>query len=210
MSRLVTKLKLLLFKLSPHLALTLGVECPLKSENRLFLENQIFALLNARFKQQSARARCLFLGTDKRSWHYPKCLDAELYTMDIDPKKAIYGNRGHHTIGSAGELLQHYAPRSFDAVIANGLIGFGMNQLQDCEALLGSAHAVLKADGLLVLGYNDGAEFVNFKVRDSKNYKLFEEYVPNHQTLNRCQYEFGDHTFVFLKPLHSSERNVTN
>ena len=204
MSRLVTKLKLLLFKLSPHLALTLGVEFPLKSENRLFLENQIFALLNARFKQQSARARCLFLGTDKRSWHYPKCLDAELYTMEIDPKKAIYGNRGHHTIGSAGELLQHYAPRSFDAVIANGLIGFGMNQLQDCEALLGSAHAVLKADGLLVLGYNDGAEFVNFKVRDSKNYKLFEEYVPNDQTLNRCQYEFGDHTFVFLKPLQSS------
>ena len=202
MSRLVTKLKLLLFKLSPHLALTLGVEFPLKSENRLFLENQIFALLNARFKQQSSRARCLFLGTDKRSWHYPKCLDAELYTMDIDPKKAIYGNRGHHTIGSAGELLQHYAPRSFDAVIANGLIGFGMNQLQDCEALLGSAHAVLKADGLLVLGYNDGAEFVNFKVRDSKNYKLFEEYVPNDQTLNRCQYEFGDHTFVFLKPIN--------
>lgn len=204
MSRLVTKLKLLLFKLSPHLALTLGVEFPLKSENRLFLENQIFALLNARFKQQSARARCLFLGTDKRSWHYPKCLDAELYTMDIEPKKAIYGNRGHHTIGSAGELLQYYAPRSFDAVIANGLIGFGMNQLQDCEALLGSAHAVLNDDGLLVLGYNDGAEFVNFKVRDSKNYKLFEEYVPNDQTLNRCQYEFGDHTFVFLKPLQSS------
>jgi len=201
MSRLVTKLKLLLFKLSPHLAISLGVEFPLKSENRLFLEHQIFALLNARFKQQTDRARCLFLGTDKRSWHYPKCLDAELYTMDIEAKKAIYGNRGHHTVGSAGELLQHYPPRSFDAVIANGLIGFGMNQLQDCEALLGSAHAVLKDDGLLVLGYNDGAEFVNFKVRDSKNYKLFEEYVPNYQTLNRSQYDFGDHTFVFLKPI---------
>ena len=204
MSRLVTKLKLLLFKLSPHLALALGIEFPLKSENRLFLENQIFDLLNSRFKQQTAAARCLFLGTDKRSWHYPKCLNAELHTMDIEPKKAIYGNRGHHTIGSAGELLQYYSPHSFDAIIANGLIGFGMNQLQDCEALLAGAHAVLKADGLLVLGYNDGAEFVNFKVRDSKNYKLFEEYVPNHQTLNRCQYEFGDHTFVFLKPLQSS------
>jgi hypothetical protein len=202
MSRLVTKLKLLVFKLSPHLALSLGLEFPLKSENRLFLENQIFDLLNTRFKQQSVRACCLFLGTDKRSWHYPKCLDAELLTLDIEPKKAIYGNRGHHTIGSAGELLQHYAPRSFDAIIANGLIGFGMNQPQDCEALLAGAHAVLKDSGLLVLGYNDGAEFVNFKVRDSKNYKLFEEFVPNHQTLNRCQYEFGDHTFVFLKPIY--------
>jgi len=202
MSRFVTKLKLLAFKLSPHLALSLGLEFPLKSENRLFLENQIFDLLNTRFKQQSLPPRCLFLGTDKRSWHYPKCLDAELSTMDIEPKKAIYGNRGHHTIGSAGELLQHYAPSSFDAIIANGLIGFGMNQLQDCEALLAGAHAILKDSGLLVLGYNDGAEFVNFKVRDSKNYKLFEEFVPNHQTLNRCQYEFGDHTFVFLKPIY--------
>lgn len=202
MSRLTTKLKLLLFKLSPHLAVTLGVEFPLKSENRLFLENQIFALLNARFKQHTGRARCLFLGTDKRSWHYPKCLDAELFTMDIEPKKAIYGNQGHHTIGSASTLLQYYAPRSFDAIIANGLIGFGMNRLEDCEALLLGTHAVLKENGLLVLGYNDGAEFVNFKVRDSKNYKLFEEFVPNDQTLNRCQYEFGDHTFVFLKPTY--------
>ena len=202
MSRLATKLKSMLFKLSPHLAITLGVEFPLKSENRLFLENQIFDLLNTRFKQQGARAKCLFLGTDKRSWHYPKRLDAELFTLDIEPKKAIYGNRGHHTIGSAGTLLQYYAPRSFDAIIANGLIGFGMNQREDCEALLAGTHAVLKENGLLVLGYNDGAEFVNFKVRDSKNYKLFEEFVPNHQTLDRCQYEFGDHTFVFLKPIH--------
>jgi hypothetical protein len=202
MSRLATKLKLLVFKLSPHLALSLDLEFPLKSENRLFLENQIFDLLNTRFKQQAERARCLFLGTDKRSWHYPKCLDAELFTLDIEPKKAIYGNRGHHTIGSASTLLQYYAPRSFDAIIANGLIGFGMNQLADCEALLAGTHALLKENGLLVLGYNDGAEFVNFKVRDSKNYKLFEEFVPNHQTLNRCQYEFGDHTFVFLKPIY--------
>jgi len=202
MSRLATKLKLLAFKLSPHLALSLDLEFPLKSENRLFLENQIFDLLNTRFKQQAERARCLFLGTDKRSWHYPKCLDAELFTLDIEPKKAIYGNRGHHTIGSASTLLQYYAPRSFDAIIANGLIGFGMNQLADCEALLAGTHALLKENGLLVLGYNDGAEFVNFKVRDSKNYKLFEEFVPNHQTLNRCQYEFGDHTFVFLKPIY--------
>jgi len=201
MSRLVTKFKLLLFKLSPHLALMLGIEFPLKSENRLFLENQIFDLLNARFKQQSARARCLFLGTDKRSWHYPQRLDADFFTMDIEPKKAIYGNRGQHTIGSASTLLQYYSPSSFDVIIANGLIGFGMNQQQDCEALLAGAHALLKENGLLVLGYNDGAEFVNFKVRDSKNYTLFEEFVPNYQTLNRSQYEFGDHTFVFLKPI---------
>jgi len=200
MSRIATKLKMSLFKLSPHLAITIGVEFPLKSDNRLFLENQIFDLLNARFKQQATPARCLFLGTDKRSWHYPKRLNAELLTLDIEPKKAIYGNRGHHTIGSAGTLLQYYEPRSFDAIIANGLIGFGMNQLEDCEALLAGSHAVLKENGLLVLGYNDGAEFVNFKVRDSKNYKLFEEFAPNHQTLDRCQYEFGDHTFVFLKP----------
>jgi hypothetical protein len=202
MSRLVTKLKLLLFKLSPHLAVTLGVEFPLKSENRLFLENQIFALLNARFKQHTGRARCLFIGTDKRSWHYPKCLDADFFTLEIEPKKAIYGNRGQHTIGSATELLQHYAPRSFDTIIANGLIGFGMNQLQDCEALLAGAHAVLKDDGLLVLGYNDGAEFVDFKVRDAKNYKLFEEFVPNQQSLTRSLYEIGNHTFVFLKPIY--------
>ena len=204
MSRLKNKLKLLLFKISPHLALALGVEFPLKSANRSFLENEIFAFLNSFLKQRPDSARCLFLGTDKRSWHYPKLLTAQFYTMDIEPKKAIYGHRGHHTIGSAAALTQHYEPHSFDVIIANGLIGFGMNQQPDCDALLAGSHALLKKDGLLVLGYNDGVEFVNFKVREVANYKLFEEFVPNHLALTSSQYEFGDHTFVFLKPIQLS------
>ncbi len=204
MSRLATKLQRLVFKISPHLAIALGVEFPLKSANRQFLEGEIFDYLNAFFTQQEQPAKCLFLGTDKRSWHYPRCLAAEVFTLDIEPKKAVYGNRGRHTIGSAAELEKHYASASFDVVIANGLIGFGMNQEQDCEALLRASHAVLKAGGLLLMGYNDGAEFVNFKVREAKHYQLFEEVAPNHKALTRAQYDFGDHIFVFLKKRNHS------
>ncbi len=87
MSRLATKLQRLVFKISPHLAIALGVEFPLKSANRQFLEGEIFDYLNAFFTQQEQPAKCLFLGTDKRSWHYPRCLAAEVFTLDIEPKK---------------------------------------------------------------------------------------------------------------------------
>lgn len=177
----------------------MGIEFPRKSPNRIFLESTIFHYINQRFGARNPRGTCLFIGTDKRSWHYPKNLDLVLHTIDIEKKKAIYGNAQHHIVGSATELGRYYDAISFDVIIANGLIGFGMNQPEQCDQLLQGAHALLKDDGLLVLGYNDGPDFVNFKVKDTAHYKLFKEFVPNVPGLMQSTFEFGDHTFVFLK-----------
>lgn len=199
MKKLIDKLKRLAFKISPHLAVQMGIEFPLKSPNRVFLETSVFQYINQVYGGRQPRSNGLFIGTDKRSWHYPKILDLELHTIDIESKKAFYGNHKHHIVGSATELERYYDPESFDVIIGNGLIGFGMNALEQCEQLLIGTASLLKNDGLLVLGFNDGPEFVNFKVKAATNYNLFEEHIPGQFGMNHSTFEFGDHTFVFLK-----------
>ena len=208
MKKILNKLSTIAFKLSPHLAVRLGLEFPRKSRNRIFLENTIFQYINQCFGTLNPRGACLFIGTDKRAWHYPKKLDLVLHTLDIEKKKAIYGNAQHHIVGSATELGRYYDPESFDVIIANGLIGFGMNLPEQCDQLLEGACALLKADGLLVLGYNDGPDFVNFKVKDSANYTLFAEHEPNIPGLIGSTFEFGNHTYVFLKK-HSARHTLS-
>lgn len=205
MTKIIDKLKNLAFKLSPHLAVKMGIEFPLKSPNRIFLETSIFQYINQTYGAQDPRSAGLFIGTDKRSWHYPKVLDLELHTIDIEKKKALYGNAQHHIVGSATELARYYDPASFDVIIGNGLIGFGMNAAEQCEQLLSGVALLLKDAGLFVIGFNDGPEYVDFKVKAAKNYALFEECIPGAFGLTQSTYAFGDHTFVFLKKRMAAE-----
>jgi hypothetical protein len=197
--KIINKLKKLIFTLSPHLAVKLGIEFPVKSSNRIFMEKNIFQYINQIYGGKQPRSTGLFIGTDKRSWHYPTLLDLDLHTIDIDEKKALYGNHKHHIVGSATELGRHYASESFDVIFGNGLIGFGMNTAKQCEDLLAGSALLLKPNGIFIIGFNDGPQFVNFKVKAAINYQLFDEFVPEQFGLNLSTYQFDDHTFVFLK-----------
>lgn len=197
--KIIHKLKKFIFKLSPHLAIKMGIEFPVKSSNRIFLETNIFQYINQTYGAKQPRSTGLFIGTDKRSWHYPKVLDLDLHTIDIDKKKALYGNPKHHVVGSATALENHYNEASFEVIIGNGLIGFGMNHQAQCEQLLMGAALLLKPNGIFIIGFNDGPQFVNFKVKAAINYQLFDEFVPEQFGLNSSTYQFDDHTFVFLK-----------
>lgn len=197
MEKLKNKLKSLLFKIAPQLAVSLGVEFPHKSTNRLFLEREVFTYLDTLLDDDSAQ--CLFIGTDKRTWHYRSRFRAKFFTIDNDPGKAIYGDRRNHTIGSATELTLQYERDQFDVIIANGLIGFGINEMDQCEDLFAGIKAILKPVGVLVLGYNNGPSHIDFNLEEVKNYHLFEEFVPHSNGLEQSEYVFGDHVFVFLR-----------
>jgi hypothetical protein len=197
MLKLKNKLKTLLFELAPRLAVTWGVEFPRKSENRLFLEQDIFKYLDTVLNHESAQ--CLFIGTDKRSWHYRSRFCAKFFTIDNDPSKAIYGDVHNHRIGSATELTQQYMRDQFDVIIANGVIGFGVNHIDQCEDLFAGLETIMKSSGVLVLGYSNSPSRIDFKLEDVKNYHLFEAFVPHSNGLEQSEYVFGDHVFVFLR-----------
>ena len=197
-SKIKHRLASLLFKLAPWLAVSLRVEYPHKSDNRRFLENDIFRYLDSKWLANES-TQCLFIGTDKRSWHYRSRFRAKFFTIDNDPRKARYGARHHHTVGSAVELKSYYAPDQFNVIIANGLIGFGVNEINQCEDLFAGLAAVIKRTGLLVLSYDNRPSRINFRLEDVKNYQLFEKFAPNNDGLEHSEYVFGDHIFVFLR-----------
>lgn len=75
-------------------------------------------------------------------------------TIDPTPEVARYGG-DPHWIDVLENLDRHAEPESFDLVVMNGVIGFGLNDPKNVEKALGEVHRVLRPGGLLVLGINE-------------------------------------------------------
>jgi hypothetical protein len=119
--------------------------------DRRFLETVAFAWLRS-----SGMRPVLFVGVSRvpDTRRYQELLGPEDYwSLDVDPSAAGWGGRRHVTAdlrtwtGGAG------GPR-FRAVVLNGVVGWGLNSLDDCDAALRTCAGVLVPGGVLVLGWN--------------------------------------------------------
>ncbi|WP_256943263.1 class I SAM-dependent methyltransferase [Achromobacter xylosoxidans] len=199
MRRLIHRAKKGLFHWSPELAARCGFDFRLKAPNRSFLEQQIFDYLNQQATRTDTPMRCLFVGMHEYTWHYPRLLKMEFHSLDMDPEQAIYGPTGRHTIGSATNMSEFYAEASFDVVVANGVIGWGLNKRADFERLMEQCHRVLKPAGLLILGYNDTPEHAPFEV-DIAWRDLFAPTTPAIPGVTQARHAMNDsyaHVFIF-------------
>ncbi len=198
-------LKRLLFRISPALAKTLGLDFRLRAFSRMFLEQEIFGYINQQFRRGAGTpaARCLFIGLDKHNWHYDRLLDLDFYSMDLNPRNAVYGQANRHVVGSATELSAYYPPRSFDVVVANGLIGFGLDTEEAFDRLMFECHRVLTDDGVLVLGYNDKPDRLSFRVEQAAGFQAFKTFEPGIPGMTGARHVVADkfqHCYVFLRP----------
>ncbi|MFY4261569.1 hypothetical protein ACOTCG_28535 [Achromobacter xylosoxidans] len=164
-----------LFRLSPALAESCGIDFRLDTPSRRFLEQRIFDYVNRLAGRQRTPQELLFLGVDKHNWHYPRLLRANFHSLDILPRNAAYGRPGRHWTGDALQMAAHYGMETFDVVVANGLLGFGIDGETGLRRLLAQCHAVLRPGGVLVLGYNDLPERTPFPVEVGPQ---FDEFVP--------------------------------
>jgi len=101
--------------------------------------------------------KLLFVGCRSYSEDYCKLwtdMGIDCWTMDIDPVAARWGMPGHHVIGDMLEADKYFAPASFDAVIMNGLFGFGIETVEQIERALRAGSILVPAGGLLVVGWN--------------------------------------------------------
>ncbi|SSW62958.1 hypothetical protein [Achromobacter agilis] len=200
MRKLRYLLKRALFKLSPRAAERLGMDFRLRAANRQFLEESVFGYIN----RMAAEARCpvktLFVGIDKHNWHYPRLLNTEFHSLDIEARKAVYGQPGRHWTGSAIRMAEYYGGNVFDVVVANGLLGFGIDEAGGCRQLLENCEAVLKPGGLLVLGYNDRADRAPYPVLPMA-LGLFDAFTPPIPSVAGPLHRIDDpfqHAFLFL------------
>jgi len=176
----------------------LGIPTPLKLLDRKVLEQDIFGWLAAKPDVK----RVLFAGIESYTWHYYRFFPKQDFqTIDFVPKQAFWGRKGFHTVGSVTELDKHYPNARFDAVVYNGIIGWGLNAKADVDMALRQAHAVLAKGGILVIGWDNEPRFIDFPLEELEGYKLFRPLVPEEPGLESHRYEASPlrhHTYDFL------------
>jgi SAM-dependent methyltransferase len=99
----------------------------------------------------------LSIGVAYYNAHHPALFaarGAELWTIDIDQQKAVWGSPSRHITGDAVDLALHLAPETLDAVILNGVLGYGIDDARSVDRALRSIAATLKPGGKLVIGWN--------------------------------------------------------
>lgn len=99
----------------------------------------------------------LWIGVRRYTVDYPGRLEARggsVWTTDIDPVNALWGRSGQHVTGDMQQLDRDFSPAQFDAVLCNGVFGFGVDTPEGQAAGFSAMAAVLKPGGWLMLGWN--------------------------------------------------------
>jgi SAM-dependent methyltransferase len=105
----------------------------------------------------STYSEVLWVGCRRYTKFYYRALEqqgAKCWTIDIDPDAARWGRTGRHVVGNLLDLEQHFTTGKFQAVLCNGVFGWGIDQISDQRAALVAMRNVMKPGGVLVLGWN--------------------------------------------------------
>jgi SAM-dependent methyltransferase len=105
----------------------------------------------------SAGGRILWVGCQAYTAGYPALLEAgggEVWTLEFDPAAAVWGREGRHRTGDLKVADQLLADQTFDAILCNGVLGFGVNSPSDQQTALAAMAKILRPGGLLLLGWN--------------------------------------------------------
>jgi SAM-dependent methyltransferase len=105
----------------------------------------------------AAGGRILWVGCRDYCAGYPEMLErqgAEAWTTEIDPRQAEWGRAGRHRVGDVCEADRLFADLTFDAVLCNGVLGWGVDASEDQGRALAAMAAILRPGGRLLLGWN--------------------------------------------------------
>src|ERR1700748_2231981 len=101
-----------------------GVYFYIKTEDRRVLEDRILPAIARSPDVQSV----LFIGCEWYTRGYRRILGKRNYwTMEIVPEKRKFGAK-QHVVDSAENIALHFKPESFDFILCNGVIGWGLDE----------------------------------------------------------------------------------
>lgn len=99
--------------------------------------------------------RVLFVGVRFYTRHYARLFqETEFVTMDADPRMRKHGAR-EHVVERLENLGRCFPSGNFEAIVVNGVLGWGIDTPAAAEAALGACADGLAEGGLLVLGLNE-------------------------------------------------------
>jgi SAM-dependent methyltransferase len=161
--------------------------------DRYLLEQVIFPALRSRRDIRTI----LFVGTDCYTASYPALFaDREFVTLDIDPVNARYG-AGRHVVDTFANVGAHFAPGSLDAVICNGVVGWGLNRPDEIDAAMRQSFECLRPEGILILGWNDIEPWRPVPLEQIEGFQSFVPWTlppfpsPTYPTLGEMRHVFS-------------------
>ncbi|WP_235559315.1 class I SAM-dependent methyltransferase [Brevundimonas sp. Leaf168] len=72
----------------------------------------------------------------------------------MDPTAARWGREGRHRTGDVCEADRLFSDLTFDAVVCNGVLGYGVDSPDQQQRALKALAAILRPGGRLLLGWN--------------------------------------------------------
>ncbi|MBV8803964.1 MAG: class I SAM-dependent methyltransferase [Sinobacteraceae bacterium] len=135
-----------------HLDTVLPRRGPLPTTDRLVLELEVFQYYQSRADIEDV----LFVGCDGDTAHYENSYfgNKRFVTLEPNPANRKFG-ASHHVEAVLQSLGEHFPPAAFDLIICNGVIGFGLDTPEACEAAFEQCHHCLREGGQLLVGWND-------------------------------------------------------
>jgi len=78
----------------------------------------------------------------------------EVWTTDIDAAAERWGREGRHRTGDVCEADRLFSDMTFDAIVCNGVLGYGVDSPEQQRKALKALAAILRPGGRLLLGWN--------------------------------------------------------
>jgi len=122
-----------------------------RSPDRLYLRERLLPWI-------ARRGGCVLLvGCRRYTARDPMYLQQQgirCWTLDIDPATSRWGAPGRHAVGAIEQAYSMFPPETFDTVVLSGVFGFGLDSVPEQDASIAACAAILKPEGILVLGWN--------------------------------------------------------
>jgi SAM-dependent methyltransferase len=128
-----------------------GLAVRIDTEDRRVLERTILPA----YAERNDVQRVLFVGCAPYTEPYRHIFRAvDYWTIDPVPSRARHGSE-HHIVAPLQQLDRHVQHGSFDLIVCNGVLGWGLNQMADAERAFVCCETALRDGGELVIGWND-------------------------------------------------------
>jgi len=179
-----------------NLLLSAGFDLRLKTDDRRVLESLIFPF----FIGDHQCRRVLFVGCDWYTAAYPALFRGkEFWTIEINPSRQRYG-ASQHIADSVTNLRSHFPPATFDLIICNGVIGYGVDDAMLVEKTFEEMAYCLNPGGILIIGWNTLPGKILPEPADSAVLRQLSRFIfPPLGTSDYLTANPNRHTFSFFR-----------
>jgi len=145
----------------------------LRSGPRKCLEFRLFPY----FHDSDEFQNILLVGVSSCTEHYDEYFARKksVRSIDLDPERARFGCRGgRHIVDSVENIDKYFGEGELDAVLMNGVYGWGLDKEESLVKALGAVRRVLRQGGVLLFGWNKVPKYDPIGLDDKPYFRDFE------------------------------------